>query len=454
MEQSQTTREVELKSGAGRALPKTLDPVITMAAVQRFVESERYRTRRIFWWSVSGFLLILAAVVTTFIAVGVVVLKQTRKAAEIVDGVQAQTALYGAELVGMSSKVGRLQELQVLTRGTLEESEAQRLQEGRVLKTDLERFGRWIAASQDKAASTLESLQRRLVEVEAGSAAKEKQLQALRKQYEDLEALSRLGGTIAATGAPSVHVSVVAATASGVPSSTGALAAVIEGRDGASPPDIAAPRDISVVTFPNGDRYEGEFRNGLFHGWGTYTYQKGDRYEGQFANDMKNGKGTYTYVNGDKYVGEFRDDVKSGQGTLFFQNGDRYTGEFAGDRFHGQGALAYQNGNQYTGGFRQGMKYGAGVFKFTNGDRYTGEFQNDERHGQGTYEFRDGSKYVGAFVQGRRHGNGRYLYASGEEYVGEFKDGRKDGVGVCIYPSGVKAKGLWRQDKFMRAMPE
>ena len=44
------------------------------------------------------------------------------------------------------------------------------------------------------------------------------------------------------------------------------------------------------------------------------------------------GQGTYTYANGDKYVGEWKDGVMHGQGTFTWANGDKYVGEFKDDK--------------------------------------------------------------------------------------------------------------------------
>ena len=35
-----------------------------------------------------------------------------------------------------------------------------------------------------------------------------------------------------------------------------------------------------------------------------------------------------TWANGDKYVGEFRDDLRNGQGTMTWANGDKYVGNW------------------------------------------------------------------------------------------------------------------------------
>lgn len=43
------------------------------------------------------------------------------------------------------------------------------------------------------------------------------------------------------------------------------------------------------------------------------------------------GKGTYTYPNGNKYEGEWQDDVKSGYGVLQYVNGEKYEGFWKDD---------------------------------------------------------------------------------------------------------------------------
>ena len=52
-----------------------------------------------------------------------------------------------------------------------------------------------------------------------------------------------------------------------------------------------------------------------------------------------------TFPNGNKYVGEWKDDEQNGQGTLTYTNGDKYVGEFKDNKYDGQGIIYSANGN-------------------------------------------------------------------------------------------------------------
>ena len=41
------------------------------------------------------------------------------------------------------------------------------------------------------------------------------------------------------------------------------------------------------------------------------------KYEGDWKDGMRHGKGTFYYTNGDKYVGDWKDDVQDGKGSAF-----------------------------------------------------------------------------------------------------------------------------------------
>ena len=79
-------------------------------------------------------------------------------------------------------------------------------------------------------------------------------------------------------------------------------------------------------------KYVGEWKDGSFHGQGTYTFANGNKYVGTFKDGKIHSKGTYTYPNGDQYVGEFKDNKMHGQGTYTYANGDQVVGEFRKDK--------------------------------------------------------------------------------------------------------------------------
>ena len=57
-----------------------------------------------------------------------------------------------------------------------------------------------------------------------------------------------------------------------------------------------------------------------------------------------NGQGTLTFSDGSKYVGEWKDDKRHGQGTFTSAKGDKYVGEWKDGKTHGQGTRTWSNG--------------------------------------------------------------------------------------------------------------
>ncbi|CCQ89803.1 exported hypothetical protein [Nitrospina gracilis 3/211] len=205
-----------------------------------------------------------------------------------------------------------------------------------------------------------------------------------------------------------------------------------------------------------GDQYTGEFKNGQYHGLGTYSWANGDKYTGDFKNDAPNGHGTYTWGRepwlGDKYVGGFVNWKKEGFGTYYWKEGDKYVGEFSGDASNGEGTYYYANGDVYKGEFKEWKKDGQGEFTWKRkpwtGDRYVGSFQADELSGQGTKYYSSGDKYEGSWENWKRHGFGTYTWKNGNRYIGNWVHGKKDGHGTQYYASGDQYDGEFKEDQF------
>jgi hypothetical protein len=87
-----------------------------------------------------------------------------------------------------------------------------------------------------------------------------------------------------------------------------------------------------TVVFPNGSKYEGLFKDGLFHGKGFYTYADGTKYTGDFKNGLFEGKGTL-FSDGQLYVGEFKEGNHYGQGTITYYDKSQETGEWKDGKF-------------------------------------------------------------------------------------------------------------------------
>ena len=117
----------------------------------------------------------------------------------------------------------------------------------------------------------------------------------------------------------------------------------------------------------NGNKYEGNFKDGKFSGAGIYYFKEGSRYEGNFIEGNFSGEGTLFLDNGDKYKGQFKNDEMDGEGTYFWVNGDRYEGEFKKAKRTGIGVYFWSNGDRYEGEFLEGEWVGKGRLYFANG---------------------------------------------------------------------------------------
>ena len=95
---------------------------------------------------------------------------------------------------------------------------------------------------------------------------------------------------------------------------------------------------------------------------GTATWPTGDKYVGEYRDGKPHGQGTAMYANGNKYVGEFKDSKQHGQGTYFYLadnqwKGGKYVGEFKDGKYHGQGIVTYADGRLSQEGMWENNKF-------------------------------------------------------------------------------------------------
>jgi len=230
----------------------------------------------------------------------------------------------------------------------------------------------------------------------------------------------------------------------------------------------------SKETYSDGSWYEGEFKNGKYHGQGTFCWTNGTKYIGLFANGMCHGEGILYYNDGtsEKVIYDNGNVVNKSPNILRenYNDGAWYEGEFKNGKYHGQGTFCWTNGTKYVGLFADGMCHGEGILyyndgtsekviydngnvvnkspnirreNYNDGSWYEGEFKNGTRHGYGIYRWPDGGVYEGEFLNGNRHGHGIHKYANGNSYDGQYKDGLFHGKGTYYWANGDRYIGNW-----------
>lgn len=84
---------------------------------------------------------------------------------------------------------------------------------------------------------------------------------------------------------------------------------------GAEPWALAGgQRERRQYSWPNGDRYDGEWLGDLMDGTGTWTGAGGDRYEGGWKAGERHGQGRFTGPGGECYDGEWKAGMENGRG--------------------------------------------------------------------------------------------------------------------------------------------
>ena len=124
---------------------------------------------------------------------------------------------------------------------------------------------------------------------------------------------------------------------------------------------------FGTLTFADGEKYVGEYKDGKRNGQGTYTFASGAKYVGEYKDEQPNGQGTFTFADGEKYVGEYKDGKRNGQGTSTFADGAKYVGEYKDDKRNGQGTFTYVSGDKYVGEWRNFLRNGQGIEYRANG---------------------------------------------------------------------------------------
>jgi len=199
-------------------------------------------------------------------------------------------------------------------------------------------------------------------------------------------------------------------------------------------------------------RYEGDWPNGIRHGWGKEFNQNSLVYANDWRNDKRDGNGIQYQWIGQQimkvYEGEWRDSKWHGQGQAFYHTGRlMHMGSWVNGVLHGRG-IEFPNDGQlvYEGEWTNGQKTNRGEGKVGGMQlmdgmgqvlTYTGCTVDGRPHGWGKLRSSDDVIYNGTWAYGIRHGYGTAYYT----HPGAYEKGRYEMHHVAWF------SGEWRHGK-------
>jgi hypothetical protein len=223
-----------------------------------------------------------------------------------------------------------------------------------------------------------------------------------------------------------------------------------------------------------GNKYEGEFKNGLPDGKGKYSFADGEIYSGEWSKGMPHGLGQYKFRDGRIFEGEYVEGQKT-KGKLKFLDGAYYNGFFKNGIYSGQGILIDPKGKVLNEGIwadgkivnAQKTQFSKNSAKLSKKDRLPNCPSPDEtkdthkeriadwNYCHGVYvakmEPMKGSVIEADFIKGVPNGFGKFTYPDESAYFeGTFRNGRFE-FGLLKFfkeskPSGEIYYGWFFQD--------
>ena len=200
--------------------------------------------------------------------------------------------------------------------------------------------------------------------------------------------------------------------------------------------------------------------------WGWYDYgDEGNdsKYVGDIVNMKPSGTGIFVYGKGkwegDKYEGQWKDGEFHGKGTFTRTNGQRFFGEWKSsmlwnitgyDKF-GRIIKKYKRGAQVITRKKDEEEKKTALQKREIGVLYR-EVPLLKWERSGKKWMREGDRgihgiYEGEILNGVPDGEGIYTWYNVEKYVGEFRKGLFHGHGKFTYLSGITAEGVFINNK-------
>ena len=76
-------------------------------------------------------------------------------------------------------------------------------------------------------------------------------------------------------------------------------------------------------------------------------------YEGEYKNNIRNGNGTFYYPGGLKYIGEFENGIREGKGIFYCDEGSYWNGHFNKNEMNGEG-IYFDGEDSFTVSYKNG----------------------------------------------------------------------------------------------------
>ena len=142
-----------------------------------------------------------------------------------------------------------------------------------------------------------------------------------------------------------------------------------------------------MLTFENGDVYDGEFCQNAQHGQGRMQYKVRWR---AFANPvrLRGKRGRCCLANAQTWTSSSRDLLCCARALTrvdMTQGGGYYKGEWEANQRSGDGLLVSEQGDRYAGYFVSGLRDGFGHQTYGNLESYEGRWKQDTYEGWGRY---------------------------------------------------------------------
>eukprot|EP00475_Leptophrys_vorax_P006802 TRINITY_DN1424_c0_g1_i5.p1 TRINITY_DN1424_c0_g1~~TRINITY_DN1424_c0_g1_i5.p1 ORF type:complete len:287 (+),score=43.88 TRINITY_DN1424_c0_g1_i5:740-1600(+) len=171
---------------------------------------------------------------------------------------------------------------------------------------------------------------------------------------------------------------------------TSEFSALLARKETSGAPDNVTEVGTSAEFFEDGSYYIGEWEAHLPHGPGILTMPNGDRYEGNFENGMFHGTGMFLRANNPSQPSTPIDQSPSAPFSCCFRRNrslsdksGRVAKASSSQIAHSPVVLVEASVYTYAGQWKRGRQHGKGMQIWWNGYRFSGSFENGQPTGSG-----------------------------------------------------------------------